>query len=48
MMFDSMMRGDDHVSILTQPEGWVPSDLGVPIFVRTTVSILTQPEGWVP
>ena len=37
------------VSILTQPEGWVPSALILLTIIRRwLVSILTQPEGWVP
>ena len=36
------------VSILTQPEGWVPFDT-MPLYqLSSIVSILTQPEGWVP
>ena len=36
------------VSILTQPEGWVPSCLFSFAVQMSGVSILTQPEGWVP
>ncbi len=36
------------VSILTQPEGWVPFRDLVKDPNYEIVSILTQPEGWVP
>ena len=36
------------VSILTQPEGWVPYESVMALAIRASVSILTQPEGWVP
>ena len=45
------MDSDKHtniVSILTQPEGWVPSTPQIPTTLTKMVSILTQPEGWVP
>ena len=36
------------VSILTQPEGWVPCTRRKDLRLTLPVSILTQPEGWVP
>ena len=39
---------ENTVSILTQPEGWVPSGDELVFEVAKLVSILTQPEGWVP
>ena len=44
----SNMRSDGVVSILTQPEGWVPFVVPCGLVSLAVVSILTQPEGWVP
>src|SRR5947209_3526250 len=41
-------NGTDHISILTQPEGWMPRLLRLFVSLSHAISILTQPEGWMP
>ena len=46
--YSKRLAKDIRVSILTQPEGWVPCQAWHNPRTGRTVSILTQPEGWVP